>query len=357
ELSRPHRGARANPVRRKPRMRKRLLALSLLILAVLSVGFTYATPLTQQVGTGDNLTVQMAPGSGVLLVPEGCLFSNLADDTAGLHLNCSGPNATGTAQSTATPAASATVTPSSTPTRTATMTPTATHSATPTETSTATTTSSPTPTPTATAISTSQIPVAGQPCPSWVHDQYVTTGPDGKLYPTWHPPIDPQYGCSFGHEHGDDPRTSNANNTMPAFGYIGGLIGDNEPHTGFKVFVVNNGDPTNPNGTRPQGDYRVVFHQGTSGVARYSTEFHSMDYDYIARDGSGREAHVMGMVDTGLTSQDGSTCDSPRRGAKDFSTLGCDSAYEIWSQGLFKIVDPTGPGGMGVNQLQAVAGL
>src|SRR5438067_7518874 len=50
-------------------------------------------------------------------------------------------------------------------------------------------------------------PVAGQMCPSWVHDQYVTVGPDGKTYATWHPPVDPQYGCYFGHEHGADPRT------------------------------------------------------------------------------------------------------------------------------------------------------
>ena len=42
-------------------------------------------------------------------------------------------------------------------------------------------------------------PVAGRPCPQWVHDQYVTTGPDGKMYATWHPPVDPQFGCVFGH--------------------------------------------------------------------------------------------------------------------------------------------------------------
>ncbi|HEY6209718.1 MAG TPA: hypothetical protein VIW28_11700 [Gemmatimonadales bacterium] len=33
-------------------------------------------------------------------------------------------------------------------------------------------------------------------------------GPDGKLHPTWHPPIDPATGCSFGPDHGRDPRGS-----------------------------------------------------------------------------------------------------------------------------------------------------
>src|SRR4051794_40576652 len=79
----------------------------------------------------------------------------------------------------------------------------------------------------------------GQPCPAWVHDRYVTTGPDGRLYPTWHPPIDPEFGCLFGHEHGADPRSSRADPSLPAFGYAAALMGMQEPHQGFKVFVIN----------------------------------------------------------------------------------------------------------------------
>lgn len=30
--------------------------------------------------------------------------------------------------------------------------------------------------------------LAGSPCPASVHDKYVVAGPDGKMYPTWHPP-------------------------------------------------------------------------------------------------------------------------------------------------------------------------
>lgn len=50
------------------------------------------------------------------------------------------------------------------------------------------------------------------PCPKALHDSYYVVGPDGRKYPTWHPPstIDPDTGrlCYFGHEHGDDPRAA-----------------------------------------------------------------------------------------------------------------------------------------------------
>ena len=45
-------------------------------------------------------------------------------------------------------------------------------------------------------------------CTAEIHNSYSVVGPDGKLYPTWHPPIDPATGCSFGHDHGRDPRGS-----------------------------------------------------------------------------------------------------------------------------------------------------
>ena len=55
-------------------------------------------------------------------------------------------------------------------------------------------------------------PGAGDTCPSELHDGYSVVGPDGKLYPTWHPPrvVDPATGerCTFGHEHGRDPARS-----------------------------------------------------------------------------------------------------------------------------------------------------
>jgi hypothetical protein len=169
----------------------------------------------------------------------------------------------------------------------------------------------------------------------------VVTAPDGEQYPTWHPRVDPETGCLFGHEHGPDPRTARASQDMPAFGYAAAQMGMTEAHEGFKVFMLNSGDRAD-DGRILRADYRIVFHMGTAGTKRYSERHHSMIYDYVAQDGSGRYAHVQGMADTGPTNQNGSTCDSPRRGGKDFSTVGCPDAYEIWSF-AFSIVHPSDP--------------
>ena len=166
----------------------------------------------------------------------------------------------------------------------------------------------------------------GQKCPDTLHASITTAGPDSKSYPTWHGATDPTTGCHFGHEHGADPRTSKAKADMPPFGYVGGLIDDDEPHEGFKVFILHNGQ--NASGFISNVDSRIVFHMGTSGVGRYTTRFHSMMFDHITRDGTGREFHIMGMADTGT--HIGSTCDLPRVNGRDFATLGCNDPYEIW---------------------------
>lgn len=183
-------------------------------------------------------------------------------------------------------------------------------------------------------------------CTEAEHNNYFAMGADGKKYSSWHPPTHTN-GCTFGHEHGADPVTSVADNTPPAFGYAAEQMNMVEPHTGFKVFVVSQGTIVH-RGTDGQfvpapADARIVFHMGTGGVGRYSQQFHSLEYDYIARDGSGREFHIYGMANTGDTVDNGSTCDFPRKGAKDFSTLGCNDPYEIWNNVNFTIHDPTDP--------------
>jgi hypothetical protein len=200
-------------------------------------------------------------------------------------------------------------------------------------------TPAPTIVPTAVPTLAPVTPVAGLPCPTWVHDQYVTAGPDGKMYPTWHPPIDPTSGCLFGHEHGADPSTSKANSTPPPFGYAAAQMGMTEPHAGYKVFVMNPGDVVESNVANKVSDVavRLVFHQGTSGVGRYSQQFHSGQYDYIGVDGT---FSVNGMFDTGAAALDGSTCSSPRKGAKDFSATDCADTYEIWSGAHFELHSP-----------------
>lgn len=187
----------------------------------------------------------------------------------------------------------------------------------------------PSPTETATAVD-----LSGQICPNWVHARYVTIGPDGKTYPTWHPQVDPVYHCMFDHDHGDDPRTSLANSTMPAFGYIGAAIGKNEPHAGFKVYVVNRGDK-NDEGRVAQVSSRIVMHMGTGGPKRFTTEFHSLQYDMVAPDG--HFVHIAGMADTGVV---GSICtrnaSAPNRTVTTLPGTGCDvsSLYEIWGVSL-----------------------
>lgn len=164
--------------------------------------------------------------------------------------------------------------------------------------------------------------LSGSACPASIHDAYVVAGPDGKMYPTWHPRVDPKSGCYFTHEHGDDPTKSLANSTLPAFGYIGELAGMHEPHEGFKVFVTNAGF-RNEEGRVALDSSRVVAHMGTGGTGRYTERHHSLQVDLIGR---GREFHVQQMADTGLP---GSLCN---RAGRDFVTLGCrvSSLYEIW---------------------------
>ena len=196
---------------------------------------------------------------------------------------------------------------------------------------------SPSPTPTSSSV-TSDIyggpladPAMIGTCSPAIHDKFVVIGPDGQLYRTWHPQKDPS-GCTFAHEHGEDPKTSLANNELPAFGYIGKAINDLEPHPGFKVSVVNEGD-RNDEGSTARYSTRIVFHMGTGGVKRYVMSMHSLQFDLI---GQGRTMHVMGMADTKGV---GSICKEPREG-KTLMELGClpDSLYEIW-EASFQVSD------------------
>jgi hypothetical protein len=220
--------------------------------------------------------------------------------------------------------------------------------ATPTSTGTSTPIPTSTPTSTATATATATAitqPVAGQLCPQWYHDAITVLGPDGLAYPTWHPAVDQASGCSFGHEHGADPRTSVANSALPPFGYIGAMANHApEPHEGFKVFIAALGTPGD-NGPM-QADVRIVFHMGTARIGRYTNQHHSMMFDIVHPDG--RYAHIQGMADTGVPI--GSTCSVPRTDGRDFSTVSCNDAYEIWNVAL-KIVHPSDPF-QGVNEVR-----
>ena len=87
-------------------------------------------------------------------------------------------------------------------------------------------------------------PTGPDTCTREIHDSYSIVGPDGLRYPTWHPPVDPGTGCTFGHEHGRDPRGSDLYGEVGAipFGYANqqldlGTFGASrhEDHVGHKV--------------------------------------------------------------------------------------------------------------------------
>lgn len=109
-------------------------------------------------------------------------------------------------------------------------------------------------------------PVANQTCPAWVHDLYVAPGSDGKLYRTWHPPIDPTYWCYFGHEHGSNPAAFSAS-WKPLFNRYAHVVGADEEHEAFKVLVFDNATHS----------AMITAHMGSSTLRRVCSRFHGFD--------------------------------------------------------------------------------
>lgn len=128
-------------------------------------------------------------------------------------------------------------------------------------------------------------------CPKWMHDTYWVKGEDGRVYPTWHPPTDfnPETNtyCTYGHEHGDDPRASEvfSINGMPAFGYVNEQLSLYDPanprhedHFGHKVFVANNWNLYNPNNSSQTTscDLVVKLHMGSHSPDALTNTAHEM---------------------------------------------------------------------------------
>jgi len=133
-------------------------------------------------------------------------------------------------------------------------------------------------------------PRAGE-CSWQIHARYWTTGPDGKVYPTWHPPRDPS-GCSFGHEHGADPRKARlfAKVGWIPFGYANELLAPSDPnrqrdedHVGHKVAQGNalqahvDGDEDKP--VVKVCDELLKFHQGTHSPDALTNNLHELSYN------------------------------------------------------------------------------
>jgi hypothetical protein len=159
-------------------------------------------------------------------------------------------------------------------------------------------------------------------CSQAFHDTFFVIGPDGKKYPTWHPPTatDPTTSktCSFGHEHGRDPRGSalweslrthyafdvNNNNTIDTaerdasgvpFGYASeqlraynsanGVANANrdEDHYGYKIAWENGVARTRTVNGQVQTfdlscDVLTVLHQETYSADSFSSNLHEVLY-------------------------------------------------------------------------------
>ena len=110
-------------------------------------------------------------------------------------------------------------------------------------------------------------PKANDTCPSWLDNLYVTTGPDGQTYKSWHPQIDPVYHCYFRHEHGSDPALIG----LPGFAleYVARQFNNQaEIHEGFKGIAIRDE-------TKKIGWY-INIHAETHDLHRVCTRKHTV---------------------------------------------------------------------------------
>ncbi|MBL8775960.1 MAG: hypothetical protein JNK12_08520 [Acidimicrobiales bacterium] len=184
-------------------------------------------------------------------------------------------------------------------------------------------------------------------CPRALHDSFTVVGPDGRRYPTWHPPtaVDPATGatCTFGHEHGADPRTSDlfewvaAHQAAPgyeeeagvAFGTANealteyaaahpGTLTRYEDHVGHKVDVANDVTLLDDRGRYvevpgPDGepvrvvcDYLTKVHQGSHSADATANNVHEVLY--AARCNDGTEVISVTMARFGAANEFNRSC-------------------------------------------------
>jgi hypothetical protein len=146
-------------------------------------------------------------------------------------------------------------------------------------------------------------------CSVETHDRYWVRAQDGQVYRTWHPPAGVDVGtgqpCNFGHEHGDDPRTS------PLYWWAGGVpfgITNNaamqagyhrhEDHYGHKIVVQNRYEVIV--GNAPGPDTQMIksagfhcywlskVHQGTHSGDAIRHNMHEYHNNIMCDDGNSR---------------------------------------------------------------------
>lgn len=223
---------------------------------------------------------------------------------------------------------SATASPVSTPAPSATPVPTATPAVSPSPTPTATPMVHPSPT--ASPISGTGgnsmamgrwTPAPQDSCTQLEHDSYFKIGPDGKKYPTWHPPVhkrDNGTTCTFGHEHGRDPAGSElltainqeyggilfgyGNEKLDEYNTANGITNGmrHEDHVGHKIEWENNlvrrvnncaNTPASPGcfdttATNVTCDFLMKVHQGTHSPDAFANNVHELTYAISCTDGT-----------------------------------------------------------------------
>jgi hypothetical protein len=163
------------------------------------------------------------------------------------------------------------------------------------------------------------MPGPGDTCTPEIHNAYSTVGPDGKLYPTWHPPTDPVTGCTFGHEHGRDPRGSKLYPVVGdlPFGYVNEQldvaamgIHRHEDHVGHKVEWENDVRMQIETGAgalfEVRCDVLTKLHQGTHSRDAFTNNLHELFYHIRCNEGT--EMHVRLLSAIGTPGQFESTC-------------------------------------------------
>ena len=150
------------------------------------------------------------------------------------------------------------------------------------------------------------VPGGPDTCSAEIHDSHSVVGPDGLRYPTWHPPVDPTTGCTFGHEHGRDPSGSKLFTEVGPvpFGYAnehlhrsGFGAHRHEDHVGHKIEWENDMPMRSGNsGTTTLSitcDVLTKLHQGTHSPDAFTNNLHEVVYHVRCSDGTGFSATLL----------------------------------------------------------------
>lgn len=132
-------------------------------------------------------------------------------------------------------------------------------------------------------------------CSKALHDAFWAFGPDNKAYPTWHPPIYEFANgstCRFGHEHGQDQRSSALFRTTGplTFGYVNEQLSPSDPafqrnedHVAHKVALFNGLealDTNDPARTPLTCDVLFKLHQGSHSPDAFRNNVHERFLNY-----------------------------------------------------------------------------